>query len=89
MDNTVKLSVNVLFTVRELIKDDDDIKTSYLKEEIVSIAIDYQYNNINGYIGNKEVEIFSFNKYLKADNRYSSYELHLTPQSITVEYTNP
>lgn len=66
----------------------DDIKTSYLKEEILSIAIDYQYNNICGYIGDKEVEIFSFNKYFRADNRYSSYELHLTPQCIVVEYIN-
>ena len=66
----------------------EDIKTSYLKEEIKSIGIDYEYNNICGYIGDKEVEIFSFNKYFKADNRYSSYELYLTPQCIVVEYIN-
>lgn len=66
----------------------EDIKSFYLNKEIKSIAIDYEYNNICGYIGDKEVEIFSFNKYFKADNRYSSYELYITPEYIVVEYIN-
>lgn len=52
-----------------------EIQESFLKGQIKNIGIDYQYNGIYGNIGDKEVCLFSFEKFFKADNRYSSYEL--------------
>ena len=62
-----------------------NIKQAYANGEIVSIGIDYQFNGLFGYIGDKEVEILSFNKYFKADNRYNSYEIYCGPTQILIE----
>lgn len=63
-----------------------DIKKAYANGEIKSISIDYQYNGIFGFIDQKEVEIFSFNRFFKADNRYNHYELYCGPTQIMLEF---
>ena len=66
----------------------DNIKKDYLAGNIKSISIDYQFNGIFGYIEDKEVELFSFDRYFRADNRYNSYELHATNRGILLEITS-
>jgi len=62
-----------------------DIKKAYANGEIKSIAIDYQYNGLYGFIGDKEVELYSFNKFFRADNRYNTYEIYCGPTQIMIE----
>ena len=63
-----------------------DIKQEYTLGLIKGIGIDYQYNGIFGYIEEKEVEIFSFDKFFKADNRWNSYNIYSPPMWILIEY---
>lgn len=61
-------------------------KAPYLTGALKGIGIDYQYNGIFGYLKQEEVEIFSFNKLFKADNRYSSYNIYCNSKDITIEF---
>jgi len=73
-----------------------EIQELYTQERLGYFGIDYQYNNIIAgerkesiHLDEKwkEIEVFNFTKYLKMDNRFSSYEIHLTPQEIIIEIT--
>ena len=66
----------------------ENIKKDYLAGNIVGIGIDYQFNGIYGYIGDKEVEVFSFNPYFRADNRFNSYEIYISNRGILIELTS-
>ena len=63
-----------------------DIKQHYADGAIKGIGIDYQYNGIFGYIEDKEVCVYSFDKFFKADNRYCSYEIFCGPTQILIEF---
>lgn len=63
----------------------EDIKAYYAANEIKGIGIDYQYNALLGYINGVEVEVFSFNRFFRTDNRYNSYEIFCGPTQIMIE----
>lgn len=63
-----------------------EIKQAYSDNKIKGIGIDFQYNGIYGYIEEKEVCVFDFSRYFKADNRYSSYEIFCGPTQILIEF---
>lgn len=66
---------------------EEKAKAPYLTGALKGIGIDYQYNGIYGYLNKEEVEIFSFIKFFKADNRYSSYEIFCNKKDITIEFS--
>ena len=63
----------------------EKVKQGYAAGEVKSISIDYQFNAIMGYVDNVEVEVYSFNRFGRLDNRYSSYELYAGPTQILIE----
>lgn len=63
-----------------------EIKQAYANGEIRAIGMEYQYNGLYGYIGNEEVEVYSFNKFFRADNRFNSYEIYCGPTQIMIEF---
>jgi len=66
---------------------EEKAKALYLTGALKGIGIDYQYNGIYGYLNEEEVEIFSFDKLFKADNRYNSYEIYCNKKDITIEFS--
>jgi len=63
-----------------------DIKHDFLNNKIKGIGIDYQYNGIYGYIDGKEVELYSFNSFFRADNRWNTYEIYCFDTGIQIEF---
>ena len=63
-----------------------DIKWAYTHNLVKGIGIDYQYNGLYGYIGENEVEVFSFNNFFKTDNRKNKYNIYCAPTQIVIEY---
>jgi len=63
-----------------------EIKQAYSSGEIKGIGIEYQYNGVYGYLNKQEVCVFDFTKYLRLDNRYSSYEIYCCPTQIMIEF---
>ena len=61
-------------------------KAPYLTGALKGIGIDYQYNGIFGFLNKEEIEIFSFNKLFKADNRFNSYDIYCNSKDITIEF---
>jgi len=61
------------------------VKKLYLENKLIDIGIDYQPNSITAWYKEEEIEVFSFNKICKMDNRYSSYNLYLNKTEIIVE----
>ena len=70
-----------------------EVQKLYTENILYDFAIDYQYNNLLAEIRGStsptgtEVEVFNFTKYLKMDNRFNTYTVHLSPQEIVIELT--
>ena len=73
-----------------------ELQKLYNQNKLYHFGIDYQYNNLLAGVNTesihleerwKEVEVFNFTKYLKMDNRFSTYKIELTPQEIIIELT--
>lgn len=65
----------------------EDVKPYYAAGEVKSLSIDYQFNAIMGYTTNGvEVEVFSFKRFWKSDNRFHRYEIFAGPTQIMIEY---
>lgn len=62
-------------------------KVPYITGTVKGIGIDYQYNGIYGYLAGKEIEIFSFDKLFKLDNRYNSVKIYCDPKEITLSFS--
>ena len=63
----------------------EDIRKLYLEDKVGHLSIDYAYNSIMGWVNNVEVKVFSFDDYLKSDNRYNAYNLYKNKTEIIVE----
>lgn len=49
-------------------------------------SIDYALNSLVSYYHGKEIEIFNFSKYLRLDNRWSSYEIQDYGTKINIKF---
>lgn len=48
---------------------DPQIKKLYLEGKLYDISVDFAYNALTSFHDGKEVIVFSFDKYMKLDNR--------------------
>ena len=62
----------------------EEVRDDFINERIKNVGIDFQYNGIYGNIGDKEVCVFSFEKYFKADNRYTTYQIEYDSTFILI-----
>jgi len=64
-------------------------KELYLAGKLSELGIDYQYNWIDAWDGEKDVVLFRFKKYFKADNKFCTYQIHQSKSELIIEMILP
>ena len=65
---------------------DEEVSDLFLRDEFVSISIDYAFNAVMGWHDEKEYTIYDFTPILQLDNRKSTYELYIQNDEIILEF---
>ena len=65
---------------------DEEVSGLFLRDEFVSISIDYAFNAVMGWYEEKEYTIYDFSPICRLDNRKHSYELYLQNDEIILEF---
>lgn len=77
MNLTILLSTDVDPAIADLILD-HKLEGGY--------SIDYALNALVSFYKGKEIEVYNFNKYLKLDNRWGSYEIQDYGTKIVINF---
>jgi hypothetical protein len=64
-------------------------KKLYLEGKLTELGIDYQYNWVDAWDGEKDIVVFKFKKYFKADNKFCTYKIHQNKSELIIEMTLP
>lgn len=65
---------------------DPQIKKLYLDDKLSDISVDFAHNALMSFYGEKEIIVFSFNKYIKLDNRLKSCDVFKHKTEIILSF---